>query len=72
MPVSHEPTRHRRVGILTIALLPPCVHILHRLHRHGHKAHRQAAADDLVDPADPVGRVVGRGVAEVGSIIRVA
>lgn len=75
MPGSHEPIHHRHVEIVLIVLLPPCVQTFHRHHLAWHRAHRPAAADDLADPVDrvdPVVRVVGHGVAEVGSIIRVA
>lgn len=72
MPVSSERIRRRRVGIVPIVLLRPCVHTFHRRRPLQHRVRRPVAADDLVDPADPVERVVGRGVAEVGSIIGVA
>jgi len=75
MPGSHEPIRRRHMEIVLIVLLPPCVRPFHRHHLAWHRAHRPAAADDLADPVDTVDRVdrvVGRGAAEVGSIIRVA
>ncbi|HCV42034.1 MAG TPA: hypothetical protein DGH68_01015 [Bacteroidetes bacterium] len=75
MPVSPEPIHHRHVEIVLTAHLLPCVHTFHPHHPPQHRVHRPVAVDDLADLVDIVVRVdqvVGRGVAEVGSINRVA
>lgn len=59
-----HPRRAKGLPILPV----PDVHILHRHHHLQLKVPRPAAADGLL--ADPVDhRVVGRGVAEVDSVI---